>query len=243
MPNQRRRKSAKKKSQAKKKSKASPPAAHVGPLSDARVRQVYDLLSEHVSPESDLEYDSPFELLVAVVLSAQATDKSVNEATRNLYPSANTPAAILALGEDGFKEYIRHIGLFNAKARNVMALCALLLERHEGRVPEDRAALEALPGVGRKSANVVLNVAFGQPTIAVDTHVHRVANRIGIARTKGPLDTEQVLLARTPNEHLLHAHHYLILHGRYCCKARKPECWRCPISRHCLHPDRTAAPP
>jgi len=185
------------------------------------------------APKGELEHVNPYTLLVAVVLSAQATDKSVNEATSKLYPVANTPQTILALGVKGLTPYIQRIGLYNAKAKNVIALCAQLIERHDGRVPSDRASLEALPGVGRKTANVVLNIAFGQPTIAVDTHVHRVANRLGIAATKTPDQTEPVLVARTPGRHALHAHHYLILHGRYCCKARKPECHRCPVLRHC----------
>jgi endonuclease-3 len=204
-----------------------------GLLTDAEVASVYDALAAVIDPKSDLEYGSPFELLVAVVLSAQATDVSVNKATRQLYPVANTPAAILALGEAGLEPYIRHIGLFRTKAKNVIALCRLLIERHGGAVPGDRAALEALPGVGRKTANVVLNIAFGQPTIAVDTHVHRVANRIGICRTDDVADTERVLVERTPDRHAQHAHHYLILHGRYRCTARNPGCDGCPLTRWC----------
>jgi endonuclease-3 len=219
--------------------KKKKPVKGIGPLSDYRVRKLYDALAEAVVPESDLEYGSPFELLVAVVLSAQATDKSVNEATSKLFPVANTPEAIHALGVDGLIPYVKRIGLFNNKAKNVIKLCGILIEKHGGEVPEDRAALEALPGVGRKTANVVLNVAFMHPTIAVDTHVHRVANRTGIAVTRGVDATEQVLLARTPRKHLLHAHHYLILHGRYCCKARKPECGRCPIIKQCLFEEKT----
>jgi endonuclease-3 len=198
-----------------------------------RIAAIFSTLAATINPKSDLEYGSPFELLVAVVLSAQATDKSVNEATRKLYPVANTPQAIFALGVDGLKPYIRHIGLFNTKAANVIELCRLLIERHGGHVPDTRAELEALPGVGHKTASVVLNVAFGQPTIAVDTHVQRVANRLGLCATTTPNQTEAALLALTPKEHLLHAHHYLILHGRYCCTARAPQCDRCPVAQWC----------
>ncbi len=206
---------------------------HWGPADDPTVAAVYDLLATTISPKSDLEFSSTFELLVAVVLSAQATDKSVNEATARLYPVANTPTAILALGESGLIPYIQRIGLFRIKAKNVIALCGLLLERHGGQVPDTREALEALPGVGRKTANVVLNIAFGQPTIAVDTHVHRVANRLGFAISNSPDQTEAVLLARTPARHLVHAHHYLILHGRYTCTARAPRCGTCAVAGHC----------
>ncbi len=212
---------------------------HHGVLDDASLAKIYDTLAKTISPKSDLEYGSPFELLVAVVLSAQATDKSVNLATRKLYPLANTPQTILALGVDGLTPFIKHIGLYRGKAKNVIELCRLLIERHGGEVPGDRAALEALPGVGRKTASVVLNVAFGQPTIAVDTHVQRVANRLGIVKTSTPEQTEQVLLARTPTKHLQHAHHYLILHGRYCCTARSPQCRTCPVRVWCESPDRT----
>ena len=212
---------------------------HHGTLDDASLAKIYDTLAATISPKSDLEYGSPFELLVAVVLSAQATDKSVNLATRKLYPLANTPPTVLALGVEGLTPYIKHIGLYRGKAKNVIELCRLLIERHGGEVPGDRAALEALPGVGRKTASVVLNVAFGQPTIAVDTHVQRVANRLGIAKTSTPEQTEQVLLARTPTKHLQHAHHYLILHGRYCCTARTPQCVGCPVQKWCPYPDKT----
>lgn len=205
--------------------------------SDADIAWIYDALAATISPTSDLHYSNPFELLVAVVLSAQATDKSVNLATGKLYPVANTPIAIAELGEEGLTPYIRTIGLFRTKAKNVIALCRLLIERHAGEVPATREELEALPGVGRKTASVVLNVAFGQPTIAVDTHVHRVANRLGICRSTTPEATEQALLRRTPKQHLLHAHHYLILHGRYTCTARTPRCGTCAISTRC--PSRT----
>lgn len=201
--------------------------------SDADIAWIYDALAATISPRSDLEFNTPFELLVAVVLSAQATDKSVNLATRKLYLVANTPATMRALGEEGLTPYIRTIGLFRTKAKNVIALCGLLIERHAGEVPGTREELEALPGVGRKTASVVLNVAFGQPTIAVDTHVHRVANRLGICRSTTPEATEQALLRRTPEQHLLHAHHYLILHGRYTCTARAPQCGTCVIATRC----------
>ena len=194
-------------------------------------------------PRSELEYTTPFELLVAVMLSAQATDRSVNIATRKLYPVANTPAAILKLGVDGLSPYIRHIGLYNAKAKNVIETCRLLLERHDGKVPGDRAALEALPGVGRKTANVVLNVAFGEPTLAVDTHVFRVANRTGLAPGATPLAVEQALLKVTPPEFLQHAHHWLILHGRHVCLARVPRCYACVIRACCRFRPKTPAPP
>ncbi len=213
---------------------------HHGTLDDASLAKIYDTLAAIISPKSDLEYGSPFELLVAVVLSAQATDKSVNLATRKLYPLANTPQTILALGVEGLTPFIKHIGLYRGKAKNVIELCRLLIERHGGEVPDTRAGLEALPGVGRKTASVVLNVAFGQPTIAVDTHVQRVANRLGIAKTTTPEQTEQVLIARTPTQHLQHAHHYLILHGRYRCTARAPHCTACPVRQWCPFPDKTS---
>lgn len=204
-----------------------------GPTSAATVGRIYDTLAAHISPLSDLEFANPFQLLVAVVLSAQATDVSVNRATRGLWAVAPGPHEVLALGEAGLIPHIRHIGLFNAKARHVIALCRILIEHHDGKVPDQRAALEALPGVGRKTANVVLNLAFGQATIAVDTHVQRVANRLGLAATKNVAETEQVLYARTPRKHLLAAHHYLLLHGRYTCTARNPRCTQCPVRRHC----------
>jgi len=187
------------------------------------------------APKTELEYHSPFELLVAVVLSAQATDKSVNLATRRLYPVANTPAAILALDVVGLTPYVKHIGLFNAKAKNVIELCRQLLADHGGEVPTDRAALEALPGVGRKTANVVLNTAFGQPTMAVDTHIFRVSNITGLAPGKTVRTVEDALVKRVPAEFLLDAHHWLILHGRYVCKARKPDCKHCVVADLCRH--------
>lgn len=184
-------------------------------------------------PKGELQYDSPFQLLIAVILSAQATDIGVNKATARLFPVAPTPTAMLALGEEGLINFIKTIGLFRSKAKNVIATCRQLLERHGGEVPAERAALEALPGVGRKTANVVLNIAFGQPTIAVDTHLFRVANRTGLAAGKTPLEVELKLLKRVPAAYRQHAHHWLILHGRYICRARKPECQRCPVVDLC----------
>jgi len=192
-------------------------------------------------PTTELEYTTPFQLLVAVILSAQATDAGVNKATRALFRDAGTPAKIHALGEEGLKRYISSIGLFNTKAKNVIATCALLLERHGGEVPADREALEALPGVGRKTANVVLNTAFGQPTMAVDTHIFRVSNRTGLAPGATPLAVEQALLKRVPTEFLHDAHHWLILHGRYVCTARKPACPACVIRDLCEYPHKTQA--
>jgi endonuclease-3 len=209
-----------------------------GSLDDKSIEKIFAILAQRIVPKSDLTYDSAFELLIAVVLSAQATDKSVNQATQKLYPVANTPQTILALGVDGLTPYIRHIGLYRNKAKNVIALCRLLIVRHQGNVPSDRTALEALPGVGRKTASVVLNIAFGQPTIAVDTHVQRVANRLRITKTKTPDQTEDILLQRTPKKYLQHAHHYLILHGRYCCTARSPHCATCPIYALCLSDEK-----
>jgi endonuclease-3 len=197
-------------------------------------REIFTRLrAQNPSPRSELVYSSPYELLVAVVLSAQATDKSVNLATAKLYPVANTPRKIVALGEAKLTDHIRTIGLFRTKAKNVIALSRLLIEQHGGEVPASREALEALPGVGRKTANVVLNVAFGQPTIAVDTHIFRVANRTGIAPGKDPLEVEEKLLKFTPEEFKQHAHHWLILHGRYVCVARKPGCPECVIRDLC----------
>lgn len=187
-------------------------------------------------PTTELEYTSTFELLIAVILSAQATDKGVNKATRRLFPVANTPAAILALGEDGLKDYIKTIGLYNTKAVNILKTCQILLDEHGGVVPADRAALEKLPGVGRKTANVILNTAFRQPVMAVDTHIFRVANRTGIAPGKTVLAVEKGLMARVPPAYLLDAHHWLILHGRYVCIARKPRCGACLISDLCDNP-------
>jgi len=192
-------------------------------------------------PETELEYNSPFELLTAVILSAQATDVGVNKATRKLFALANTPQAILDLGEDGLKHYIRTIGLYNAKATNIIKTCGILLEKHGGEVPSERKSLEALPGVGRKTANVVLNTAFGEPTIAVDTHIFRLANRTGMATGKTPLQVELKLLKAVPKEYLHDAHHWLILHGRYTCKARKPNCPECIVRDLCSFRNKTQA--
>lgn len=199
------------------------------------------LRERNPNPTTELEYSSTFELLVAVILSAQATDKGVNIATRKLFAKANTAAKILALGEPGLCEYIRTIGLYKNKAKNVIATCQILLEKHGGEVPSERDALEALPGVGRKTANVVLNTAFGQPTMAVDTHIFRVANRSGLAPGKTVLAVEKKLLKNVPTEFLLNAHHWLILHGRYICKARKPNCPACPIADLCSYRRKTRA--
>ncbi len=201
------------------------------------------LQAANPSPTTELHYSSPFELLVAVVLSAQATDVGVNKATARLFPVANTPRAILELGEAGLREYIKTIGLYQTKARNVIGLCRMLIERHDSEVPRERDALEALPGVGRKTANVVLNTAFGEPTIAVDTHIFRVSNRTGIAPGKTVRQVEDKLVKFTPREYARDAHHWLILHGRYVCKARKPECGRCPIFDLCEFRSKTAPPP
>ena len=190
-------------------------------------------------PRTELQYTSPFELLIAVMLSAQATDISVNLATAKLFPVANTPQALLKLGEKGVKGYIKTIGLFNAKAANVIKTCQLLVDEHNGVVPDSREDLERLPGVGRKTANVVLNTAFGHPTMAVDTHIYRVSNRTGIAKGKTVLDVEKKLLRRVPKPYLVDAHHWLILHGRYVCKARKPVCSDCLISDLCDFKDKT----
>lgn len=199
------------------------------------------LRARNPNPTTELEYQSVFELLIAVILSAQATDRSVNLATRKLFPQANTPAQILDLGEAGLCSYIRTIGLYKSKAKNVLATCQKLLEQHAGEVPDTREALEALPGVGRKTANVVLNTAFGQATMAVDTHIFRVANRTGLARGKTPLEVERKLLKAVPTEFLQNAHHWLILHGRYVCKARKPDCPSCPIADLCNYKPKTRA--
>lgn len=190
-------------------------------------------------PRTELEYSSPFELLVSVILSAQATDVGVNKATKKLYPAANTPQSILDLGEDGLKTYIRTIGLYNAKAENIIKTCRVLLDEHGGEVPRDRKSLEALHGVGRKTANVVLNTAFGEPTIAVDTHIFRVSNRTGLAPGKTPLQVELKLLKFVPGEYKLDAHHWLILHGRYTCKARKPLCPECIVRDLCSFKNKT----
>lgn len=194
----------------------------------ARVTEIFERFqTQEAHPTTELEFSSHFELLIAVILSAQATDISVNKATAKLFPIANTPAAILALGEIKLKSYIKTIGLYNSKASNILKTCAMLLEQHQGKVPHDRKALEALPGVGRKTANVVLNTAFGEPTIAVDTHIFRVAHRLGLAKGKTPEQVEKGLLKVIPERFKKDAHHWLVLHGRYVCKARKPECDKC----------------
>ena len=194
------------------------------------------LQAQNPHPTTELEYDTPFQLLIAVLLSAQATDVGVNKATRQLFPAAPTPEKMLALGVEGLESYIKTIGLYHTKAKNTIATCRILLEQHGGEVPDDRAALEALPGVGRKTANVVLNTAFGQPTIAVDTHIFRVANRTKLATGKDVREVEDKLVRLTPPQYRLDAHHWLILHGRYVCKARKPECERCIVSDLCEYP-------
>jgi len=196
------------------------------------------LREQRPHPETELNFSSPFELLVAVTLSAQATDVSVNKATDKLFPVANTPEAIYALGVDGLKEYIKTIGLYNSKAENVIKACRILIEKHNSQVPDNRADLEALPGVGRKTANVVLNTAFGQPAMAVDTHIFRLGNRTGLAAGKNVLEVEQRLIKVIPKEFILDAHHWLILHGRYCCIARKPKCAECVVSDVCNWPER-----
>ena len=204
------------------------------PMNAASRKLLFERLqAANPTPKTELEYQSPFELLIAVMLSAQATDVSVNKATRKLYAVANTPEAILALGLDQLREYIKTIGLYQNKAKNVAATCAILIEHHQSQVPQDRAALEALPGVGRKTANVVLNTAFGQPTMAVDTHIFRLANRMGLAPGSNVLNVENALLKRIPKAYLYDAHHWLILHGRYICKARAPDCSACFVRDLC----------
>lgn len=203
---------------------------------------IYSTLRERMpAPSTELNYEDPFELLIAVILSAQATDISVNKATDKLYPVARTPAAILALGVEGLKPYIRTIGLYNSKAENIIKTCRLLIEKHSGEVPRSREDLESLPGVGRKTANVILNTAFGEPTIAVDTHIFRVANRTGLAKGKTPLEVERRLTKMTPDEFKQDAHHWLILHGRYVCKARTPLCKECSIIEWCEYKKKVLA--
>ncbi|MDP3137490.1 MAG: endonuclease III [Burkholderiaceae bacterium] len=200
------------------------------------------LKAANPQPETELEYTSVFELLAAVLLSAQATDVGVNKATRRLFPVANTPQKILALGLPGLESYIRTIGLYRSKARHLMETCRILVEQHAGEVPRTRDALQALPGVGRKTANVVLNVAFGEPTMAVDTHIFRVSNRTGLAPGRNPHKVEMQLMKRVPAHYLVDAHHWLILLGRYVCQARKPQCWQCAVARYCDFRDKTQAP-
>ncbi|MGD9953401.1 MAG: endonuclease III [Burkholderiales bacterium] len=211
-------------------------------MSPAKREELFRRLrAANPEPKSELDFGTPYQLLVAVVLSAQATDRSVNLATARLFPVAGTPRAMAALGEQRLADYIRTIGLYRTKAKNVIALSRILLERHDGEVPREREALQALPGVGRKTANVVLNVAFGEPTIAVDTHIFRVANRTGLAPGKNPEEVEAKLLKAVPEEYRRHAHHWLILHGRYVCLARKPRCPDCPIRDLCAYKDKTRA--
>ena len=205
--------------------------------------EFYRRLAEaNPSPETELEFGNPYTLLVAVALSAQATDVGVNKATRSLFAKVTTPQAMLDLGEEALKQHIKTIGLFNTKAKNVIAAARILVDDHGGEVPRDRASLETLPGVGRKTANVVLNVAYGEPVIAVDTHIFRVGNRTGLARGKTPLEVELKLEKITPAPFMSHAHHWLILHGRHLCKARTPECWRCPVADLCAYQPKTPAP-
>ena len=209
-------------------------------MNAAKRTAIYTRLKEsNPHPTTELNYNSPFELLIAVILSAQATDISVNKATDKLYLIANTPGAIAALGEDGLKPYIKTIGLYNSKAKNIIKTCRAIIDEHDGQVPTTRAELEALAGVGRKTANVILNTAFGEPTIAVDTHIFRISNRTGLAPGKTPLEVEKKLLKFTPDEFKLDAHHWLILHGRYVCKARKPECYHCIITDLCEYRHKT----
>ncbi len=212
-------------------------------MPSSRVETLFARLrAANPQPLSELHYRNPFELLVAVVLSAQATDAGVNKATPALFDAAPTPQAMAALGDERVEHYIRTIGLYRTKAHNVVELSRMLVERHGGEVPDTREALEALPGVGRKTANVVLNVAFGQPTLAVDTHVLRVSNRLGLAQGDNPLRVEQQLMKRVPPAYALDAHHWLILHGRHVCKARRPECWRCALADLCPYEPKTPAP-
>jgi endonuclease III len=200
------------------------------------------LKAANPQPNTELEYTTPFELLAAVLLSAQATDVGVNKATRRLFPVAGTPEAILELGLQRLEDYVKTIGLYRTKARNLLATCRILVDEHGGQVPRTREALEALPGVGRKTANVVLNVAFGQPTMAVDTHIFRVSNRTGLAPGKNPLAVELQLMQRVPDDYAVDSHHWLILHGRYVCQARKPRCWECAVARYCDYEPKTMNP-
>ena len=209
----------------------------------AEVFEFYRRLAElNPAPRTELEYGNDYQLLVAVVLSAQSTDVGVNKATRALFRDVHTPQQMLTLGEDGLKQHIKTIGLFNSKAKNVIALSEILVRDHDGKVPQDRDVLTTLPGVGRKTANVVMNTAFGAETFAVDTHIFRVGNRTGLARGKTPLEVERRLDKNTPGPFRIDAHHWLILHGRYICKARTPECWRCPVADLCRYPAKTPEP-
>ena len=227
-----------------KKAATSPPSkGGVKLCTAAEIQQIFEIFRGlSAEPKGELEHVNPYTLLVAVVLSAQATDAGVNKATRALFAQVRTPQAMVDFGEDKLREAIKTIGLYRTKARNVISLSERLIDQHGGEVPHDRDALEKLPGVGRKTANVVLNMAFGEATMAVDTHVLRVSNRIGLSAGKNPLSVEMDLIRVIPHEFALHAHHWLILHGRYLCKARRPECWRCPIDRQCKFPTKSAAP-
>ncbi|TAH35374.1 MAG: endonuclease III [Alphaproteobacteria bacterium] len=208
-------------------------------MSSAEIEQFFSILqAANPEPKTELEYKNPFTLLVAVVLSAQATDASVNKATKDLFKKIDSPQKMLVLGEAGLKNYVKTIGLYNAKAKNIIALSKILIDEFGGEVPRTREELEKLPGVGRKTANVVLNVVFGQATLAVDTHIFRVSNRTGLAPGKNPLEVELNLEKRVPEKFKRHAHHWIILHGRYICKARRPECFRCPVVKQCQYPDR-----
>lgn len=212
-------------------------------MTPTRIKKFFArLAAADPTPVTELHYGTPYQLLVAVILSAQATDKGVNRATGPLFHDAPTPEAILALGEDGLANYVQTIGLYKSKAKNIHAMTRQLLERYGGKVPGDREALEALPGVGRKTANVILNIVFGQPTVAVDTHIFRLSNRTGLAPGKDVRAVEERLMKVVPAEYLQHAHHWLILHGRYVCKSRKPECWRCPVADLCEFTDKTPSP-
>lgn len=212
-------------------------------MKKSAIKPFFTILREaNPSPQTELEYTTVFELLTAVLLSAQATDVGVNKATRKLFPVANTPQAILDLGLEGLESYIKTIGLYRSKAKHLMETCRILVERHGSKVPNTREALEALPGVGRKTANVVLNVAFGQPTMAVDTHIFRVSNRTGLAPGKTPLEVEKQLLQRVPAEFAVDSHHWLILLGRYVCQARKPKCWECLVAAQCDFKPKSEAP-
>src|SRR4051794_33935227 len=234
---------AKQKSDAKQKPGAKQKSAKPKRMTLAAVRRFIEAIAaSNPEPETELEFSTPFSLLVAVVLSAQATDVSVNRVTGRLFADAPNPETMVRLGVDGVAKHIRTIGLWQGKARNVVALSQLLIEKHGGEVPNDREALEALPGVGRKTANVVLNVAFGESTMAVDTHIFRLGNRTGLASGKTPREVEDGLIRRIPRELLRHAHHWLILHGRYVCKARRPECWRCLAAAFCRYPDKSLLP-
>ncbi|HEX5649665.1 MAG TPA: endonuclease III [Steroidobacteraceae bacterium] len=209
-------------------------------MKPTQVRELFERFKAlNPKPVTELEFSTPFELLVAVILSAQATDKGVNLATRKLFPVANTPQALLALGAEGLAGYVRTIGLYPTKVKNILAMCRILLDAHGGEVPRDRESLESLPGVGRKTANVVLNSAFGEPAMPVDTHIFRVSNRLGLVRGSNPRAVEEQLLRKVPAEYLLDAHHWLLLHGRYVCKARVPECPRCPVVDLCEYRDKT----